>query len=374
MDTDQDCLRFFVPRWMDETDTNPQNSNARALLSRFSDPRARWIAIHGEKPPENIRTNLAIETHRISHTRFWHFELAWAYQTKCDAIFYPGPSWADKAGFNARRVIGRYVPIIATFEGIIATEQEVRDISNLMGHPVFGQQGADATASRIRWMYQTSTHIVAISPFLAQVGKSLYGDKISCLALGVDNCIFHDQGRREPARCRVVGCGGVKSSKGPELFLSLAARYTQADFLWFGDGEMRQPLMVEARKKRLENLAFPGPVLPEALAEQFRNCSLFVLPSRSEGVPKVTQEAAACGLPIVLYGFYEAPTVVHKANGLVAWSESEFIEYVGALIEDRKTRLTMGHRSAEMAKEWSWDQVAHRWEELLIRIASNSCR
>ena len=128
MDTDHDCLRFFVPRWMNQTDTNAQNSNARALLSRFSDPRARWIAIHGEKPPESIRTNLAIKTHRISRTRLWHFELAWAYQTKCDAIFYPGASWADKAGFNARRVIGRHVPIIATLEGIIATEQALRDM------------------------------------------------------------------------------------------------------------------------------------------------------------------------------------------------------------------------------------------------------
>jgi glycosyltransferase involved in cell wall biosynthesis len=370
METNQSPLRFFVPRWMDRTNTNAQNSNARAMLSRFSDPRARWIAAHGEAPPDCIRNNSAIQTHRISSSRLWQFQLALAYQSKFDAIFYPGPSWADKAGFNVRRCTGRQVPVIATLEGVIASADDLKRISEAVGHPVFGQPGADAAVQRIRWMYATSTHIVAISPFLAQVGRSLYGDKVSCLGLGVEDRIFHDRGRREPARCRVAGCGTVKSSKKPEVFLHLATRYKQADFLWFGDGEMRRSLILEAGKMGIENLSFPGELSPEALAEQFRTCSLFVLPSRAEGVPKVTQEAAACGLPIVLNGFYEAPTVIHKVNGLVAWSDQELLDYVGVLIEDRETRLAMGQRGAEMAKQWSWDDIAPQWEEFLIRLVS----
>jgi glycosyltransferase involved in cell wall biosynthesis len=365
-----ESLRFFVPRWMDQTDTNAQNANAKAMLSRFSDPRARWTAIHGDEPDECIRSNRAIQTHRISSSRLWQFQLALAYQSKFDAIFYPGATWADKAGFSLRRSTGRQVPIVATLEGIIASADDLERLSKVVGHPVFGQPGADAAVPRIRWMYETSTHIVAISPFLVQVGRSLYGDKVSCLGLGVEHRIFHNRGRREPLRCRVAGCGTVKSSKKPEVFLHLATRYTQTDFVWFGDGPMRSSLILEAGKLGIRNLSFPGDLPPEKLAEQFRNCSLLVLPSCAEGVPKVTQEAAACGLPIVLNGFYEAPTVIHKTNGLVAWSDQELLDYVGVLIEDRETRLAMGKRGAEMARHWTWDDIASQWEKLLIEVVS----
>jgi glycosyltransferase involved in cell wall biosynthesis len=355
---------------MDRSDTNAQNSNARALLSRFSDPRARWTAVHADEPPDSFRTSSTVETRHISASRFWQLELALAYQSTMDAIFYPGPHWSDRAGFHLRKFTGRSVPVVATLEGIIASAEDLRRISKLVGHPVFAQPGADAAVPRIRWMYDTSAHIIAISPFLARVARTLYGDKVSYLALGIENRTFHDRGRQEPARCRVVSCGTVKSSKKPEVFLRLAARYKQADFLWFGDGELRQQLAGEAKAMGIQNLGFPGSVSPDALAEQFRNCSLFVLPSQAEGVPKVTQEAAACGLPIVLYGFYEAPTVIHKTNGLVAWSEEELFAYVGDLIEDRQTRLAMSRRSTEMAKEWNWDQIAPQWEDLLIRAVS----
>jgi glycosyltransferase involved in cell wall biosynthesis len=370
METGHRPYRVFTPRWMDENDTNAQNSNARAMLSRFSDPRACWIAVRGEDPPERILANPAVETHRLSTSRWWPFELALEYQWQFDAIFYPGPNWADKAGFLLRRFAGRGVPVIATLEGIIAGMEDLRRISQVVGHPVFGQPGADAAVPRIRWMYETSTHIIAISPFLARVASTLYGDKVSCLPLGIEAHIFHSKNRREPTRCRVVGCGTVKSSKRPQFFLNLARRYPEADFVWFGDGEMRPPLMAEATKMGLPNLTFPGGISPDRLAEEFRNSSLFVLPSQAEGVPKVTQEASACGLPVALYGFYEAPSVVHQQNGLLAWSEQELLEQVGLLIGNREMRFAMGHCGAEMALRWSWDDVAHQWEELLIHLVS----
>jgi glycosyltransferase involved in cell wall biosynthesis len=161
----------------------------------------------------------------------------------------------------------------------------------------------------------------------------------------------------------------VKSRKNPQVFLRLAARYKQADFVWFGDGQMLRPLAAKAERMALENLRFAGAIEPQLLAEEFRKSSIFVLPSNAEGVPKVTQEAAACGLPIVLNGFYEAPTVIHKGNGLVAWSEEELVEHVGALIHDSETRAKMGERGAAMANEWDWNRIAPQWEELVIRLA-----
>ncbi|HLZ41047.1 MAG TPA: glycosyltransferase family 4 protein [Candidatus Sulfotelmatobacter sp.] len=335
-------------------------------MSRFHNPGVHWTSICSESPAEYIRQN-DVDTIRLSSTRWAMLRLAVAYQSNFDGIFYAGPHWGDELGLRVRRLSRRSIPVIPTFEGIIADEDEVRHLSDLVGHPVFSEPFADGAIPRLRYIYGEAKHIIAISPFLVRVAKFLYGDKVSCLPLGVEGHIFHSAGRREPARCRVVCCGTVKQRKNPQIFLRLAGLYKEAEFVWFGDGVMRQPLIAEAKKMALENLRFPGPILPGPLAEEFRNSSIFVIPSYAEGVPKVTNEAAACGLPIILNGFYEATTVVHKHNGLVAWSDEELIEHVGTLIRDPDKRTTMGQRGAEMAKQWDWDLIAPQWEDLIIR-------
>lgn len=360
---------IFVPRWTDRTNTNAQNSNATAMLSRFSDRRVRWTAVCNEPPTDTVTGN-GVQIVALSRSRLWKSRLVLAYQGKFDAIFYPGPYWWDEAGLKLRHLCGRRVPLIATMEGIITDRERIQQLSNRLGHPVFSQPGADHAVPRVRRIYEMADHIIAISPFLARVGKFLYGDKVSYLPLGLEGQTFNDAGQREPARCRVVGCGTVKSSKNPQMFVHLAKRYPAAEFVWFGDGPSVPALTARAKELGLENLAFPGPVQPDVLAEEFRHSSIFVLPSHAEGAPKVVQEAAACGLPVVLNGFYEAPSVVHGQNGLVAWSDEELTDQVGTLVGNAEIRRRMGQRSAEMAREWDWDRIAPQWEDLVIRSAT----
>jgi len=354
---------------MNRNNTNAQNLNAKAMLARFRDPRIRWSAICNDECSDGIAAN-GIRTIPVSRSRRWEVDLAVAYQSSFDAIFYPGVMWPDEWGMKLRRWLRRPVPVIATLEGIIADAETLKKLTEAVGHPVFSQTNVKRITQRLRWMYTTADHVIAISPALCRAGRLIYSGKVSYLPLGVESKIFHSRDRREPQRCRVMGCATVKDPKNPQAFLKLAARYKEADFVWFGNGPLRESLIARAKELGLENLAFPGACQPRELAQEFRNSSIFVLPSYAEGVPKVTQEAAACGLPIVIYGFYDAQTVVHERNGLVAWSDEELTEHVGRLIEDPDLRRRMGNEGASMAKAWDWDLVAPQWEELVIRIAT----
>jgi glycosyltransferase involved in cell wall biosynthesis len=160
----------------------------------------------------------------------------------------------------------------------------------------------------------------------------------------------------------------VRAHKRPELFLLMARTFPQADFVWVGEGELRQSLQAQAIGAGLNNLSFLGALSPQALAREYAQSDIFVLPSLNEGVPKVTQEAAAAGLAQIIFGHYEAPTVIDGKNGFVVWNDDELIARLGTLLNEPETIKTMGQAGMEMATEWSWEKVAPRWEQRIIDI------
>jgi glycosyltransferase involved in cell wall biosynthesis len=215
-------------------------------------------------------------------------------------------------------------------------------------------------------------HIIAISPFLQNMGRALFGDKVSCLPLGIESGIFHARERHVEEVFTVVGAGNLGPWKRPEVFLELARLHPAANFIWCGAGVLLEELRAQAKAAKLENLLFAGSVAPADLAALLRKAHLFVLPSLGEGAPKVIQEAAACGVAVVAFGFYESPALRHGENGLTVWTDRELAEAVAALVRDPQQALAMGARGAEMAADWSWDTIAPLWESHLLDYVSSA--
>jgi glycogen(starch) synthase len=221
---------------------------------------------------------------------------------------------------------------------------------------------------------EMADHVIATSPFLERIGQARYVDKFAVLPIGVDLETFFPHDRRQSSVAPIIVCAGrVAAHKRPEMFLTLAENFPGARFHWFGEGGRCEALIAVAAEKHLINVEFPGVRSPQALADEFRNADIFVLPSYSEGVPKVTQEAAACGLPVVLYGYYESPSVAHGLNGFVAWSDEDFLKRTGQLIADPERRRAMGRRGVEMMKTLHWDVVAPLWEARIEEWVSSAC-
>lgn len=361
--------RVLVPRLMDAANFNPQNSNAQNILARLPDERLQVLALHDHAPRHDLLAHPAIELIRLWRWRFWRLSAWLAYQKNIDAIFYPGADLSDDLGWRVRDWTGRRVPVIATIEGLVGNDGREAEYSYWAGHRVYCQHVADDVLDRIDRLYQRADHVVAISPFLAEMGRRRYGDKFSVLPLGVDSSIYYPGTAKKRDRLTVLGAGRLYPNKRPEMFVELASAFPEVDFVWYGWGELLEPLRSQAKQMDLGNLTFPGPVAPEILAEAMRQAHLFVLPSYSEGVPKVTQEAAACGLPLVIFGYYEAPSVVDGENGRVVWSDGEFIEAVASMVKAPETLSAMGSKSAELAKGWEWDRIVPAWSREIRTIA-----
>ena len=283
-------------------------------------------------------------------------------------LFYPGVEREDELGWGFRKLSGRRVPLITTMESLVGDDRREALYAEIAGHPVHCARVPDRTLRWLDNLYKDADLIIAISPFLAKLGAELYGQKFRVQMLGVDSAFSPSSSRPPNQRPCVINVASFQERKRPELFFELATRFPQADFTWYGDGARLDELRGLVQARGLKNLSFPGGAEHHELPEIMRAADIFVLPSNSEGVPKVTQEAAACGLPVVVFGFYEAPSVIHGKNGLVVWNDEELFRSVGTLLEDADLRRSMGTCGAAMGVEWNWDNLAPKWESEILKF------
>ena len=371
-DSGMTACQVFVPRLMNPTQTNPQNNNARMMLQRWKLDSMKITTLTYGNPDPVIQGRSRIRVVRLLRRQAWTPHLFLSYFRFYDAIFYPGVHIkTDLAALSWRKRLGLKVPVICTQEGLAGDVEDEHFFSAAADHPVYCHRVAPDVRRQVRALLKQADHIIAISPFLARMGRLRYGDKFSVLPLGIDRATYYPAQNRSPnQRPVVVSAGRVAPHKRPDFFLTLAKRFPSARFYWYGDGEQRAALIAEAATMNLDNVVFPGPLPPAQLAEAFRQADVFVMLSYSEGVPKVTQEAAACGLPVILYGFYEAPSVVDGENGYVVWDDGALTDRLDALLSNAALRASMGSRGAEMAHNWDWDTLAPQWEQRLFDIIS----
>lgn len=361
--------RILVPRHVDAGNINAQNLNARALLARFREPSVQWLTLADTVPDAAVLRNPMVRVVPLWRGRLWLLRHWLFHLQRADALFYPGIEAVDGLALRAFRWLYPARPLIATMESLPGNAARERQLTAWAGHQVHCLRVSDAVLARVDSLLAAADHVIALSPFLAALGRQLYGDKFSVLTLGIEPALFHAGPLRSDAqRLRVVSAGRIAAHKRPELFLTLAQQQPCVDFCWYGAGEQRDLLIARAQELGLSNLSFPGPLQAGELAAAFRDADLFVMPSRSEGVPKVTQEAAACGLPVVVFGFFEAPSVVDGVNGFVVWDDAAFCERIAQLLGDAALRRRMRDAALDMAAAWDWDTLAPQWEARVLAL------
>jgi glycosyltransferase involved in cell wall biosynthesis len=99
-------------------------------------------------------------------------------------------------------------------------------------------------------------------------------------------------------------------------------------------------------------IEFVGPLMPDLVIEQMRDCAALVLPSRSEGMPRVLIEAMASGTPIIASRVGGIPHyITHGETGLLF--EREDVDTLAKLLRevlrDATHRHTLGERGRRYA-------------------------
>ncbi|MGW2207312.1 glycosyltransferase family 4 protein [Streptomyces sp. NPDC001774] len=184
------------------------------------------------------------------------------------------------------------------------------------------------------------------------------------LANGIDTMLFRPAADEEERwllrrrlglpsdRLLVLFVGRLVAKKGYDLLLASYSPEAGYDLVLCGDGDTR-PL---AGRPGVHHL---GWLSPSDVADAYRACDVFALPSTREGFPLSVQEAMASGLPVVTTddpGY--APYELDRGQvSLIPRETSVIARQLQALAADPQRRARMaGYSRAYAEHAFAWDE------------------
>jgi glycosyltransferase involved in cell wall biosynthesis len=212
-----------------------------------------------------------------------------------------------------------------------------------------------------------------VTEFVSRDVAGVVGHEVKfILPVGVDTAFFTPPSERQHAAPTVLFVGTLIERKGPQHLLNAATRFPQAMFRIVGAGRdgFENVLLRKAHELQLKNLTFEGPRTQGEVLDIMRQSDIFVLPSRLEGMPKVTLEAAATGLPCLVFRDYQTPSVVDGVTGFQVGTLDEMLSRLAQLIGEPALRVDMGRKARKHAERFDWNVVSRQWEEAYLEIAS----
>jgi glycosyltransferase involved in cell wall biosynthesis len=111
----------------------------------------------------------------------------------------------------------------------------------------------------------------------------------------------------------------------------------------------------------------------EGLGDFYRNADFFILPSLEEGSPLVSYEALGASLPLVASPMGAGEIVEDRKEGLVIdpHDQEAFAAAIRSMVEDGESRARMAAAAKAKASRYTWNLVASRRREILLRAIAD---
>ncbi|WP_329567462.1 glycosyltransferase family 4 protein [Kitasatospora sp. NBC_01266] len=230
------------------------------------------------------------------------------------------------------------------------------------------QRAVYAVAGRplLRRARRVLTLNASVADFVRRHGART--ERVEHLPNGVDTALFRpteSASARASARARfglpagrvlVLFAGRLVPKKGFQLLLDAHSPADGYELVFAGDGD-------SAALRGRAGVHHLGTLAPEALAEAYRACDVFALPSTAEGFPLTVQEAMASGLPVVTTDDpgYAPYRLDREQVRLVPRQVDALRTALADLAADEPLRARMGRYSLDCARtSFDWTQHARR--------------
>ena len=326
---------------------NAQNLNCLAL-SKHLNPSIFEIYTLTTYHAEKIKTDTTI-FHCFYPFRFSSLiGFIWGI-LKCDIIYFP-----------KHRSISSWIFVLASFFGKKIFTTIENNICDLNKESILNSFGGKKPLVKY---FKNIPNIYGITRFIIDNATCGVNLKNEVLYLGVENDNFVSKKRSKLKN--VVFVGNIKKRKRVDEIIKLASKFSEINFNIIGDGIERKKLQSISGS----NVFFYGHLNQNELASQLEKMDLLFLPSRSEGFPKVILEAAAAGIPSLVYSDYGANEwIVSGENGFIINSFEDSIDLINLLKHDSNLLARASKGAILLANKFDWKKVVLKWEKIILSL------
>ncbi len=234
-------------------------------------------------------------------------------------------------------------------------------VVTIHGLDVFNRCFQDGIAARWRRkasleVYETANRVICISEKVRQI--LLEGSSAAVCAEVVHNGTdptFFSPGVALDGPPILLVVGTLLAGKGHELVLKAVARlnreYPDLQCQIIGEGADQRQFAAVAKQLGIANrIQFLGRRSRAEVAEAMRNCTVFVLPSRFEGLGCVYLEAMACGKPAIgCHGQGIEEIIQDGINGALVPVDGldQLVDKLRTLLSDAALRARIGNAARQ---------------------------
>ncbi len=206
----------------------------------------------------------------------------------------------------------------------------------------------------------------SISKCIKESAEKYYGIKTDVIPLGVNEVgdlipVVRNQVKN------VLWVASFIDRKKPLRFAKCAKAFPKLNFTMIGDGDMQADVEKFILDNNLGNLTLTGRIANSKVYEYMQDADLLLMTSENEGLPKVIQEAAQCGVPsIYIANCYTVDFIENGKNGYAVYSLEEMIEKINYLIENEQEYQQVSKKAKESVQNFTWDNLMPRFEQWFI--------
>jgi glycosyltransferase involved in cell wall biosynthesis len=217
--------------------------------------------------------------------------------------------------------------------------------------------------------YRRSDNLYAITEYMKDYNYKHHDIqcKAETLYLGVDDDIPKERINQSSDIVNVIIVGHDLIRKGVEEFIELSENHQEVTFHIVGSGNNRINMYKKSNEQnKSKNIIYHGPLGREELNKVLKIVDLLVLPSHSEGFPKVILECAAKGIPSLIYSSYGAKEwIENDINGFVCDNRSDFFEKF-SLIKNNPTLIKEVKGNLQsLFNKFKWSVCVSKWEKVI---------
>lgn len=193
--------------------------------------------------------------------------------------------------------------------------------------------------------------IVTVKTTEDYVKKYVNMDRIAKIPNSVDTELFRPMELKRNKKTRIIFIGRFNKIKNLYSLVE-ACSGINSDLIFVGQGEEKRGLREHAKEMGV-NLIFTGVVPREKIPNELNKSDVFILPSFSEGQPKVLLEAMSCGLPCIVSDIPSLREIIKDGyNGFLCKTDAESIKScINKVLRNPAISKKVGENAREYIKK-----------------------